>query len=348
MTMRLIVQQGRGGRREHAAQAAQALRLERGLLTIGRGQDCDLVLQDTQVSRRHAELRRHGDQWFLVDLGSTNGTFVGGALLRPNEACLLLPGIPVQIGDAQLTLEEEPSPSLASLGGSPQEPLAAASMRHTSGNKIPSRLVGLARLAVVVGGALLIIGSLLPWIRVEVTVPLAGRILDQIYDGLDSGQAGLFIGMAVAALLLVVLDVVVRLGRPELPSVVHSARASGLPSVAHSARAPGLSLVAHSARAPGLPSVAHSATATGLPSVAIGLGQSLAGVVAAVSAGVDVYRYYQLGTKEFLGISLVDIYFNYLSDEVHISGQFGVYLVAVGLILLIVGGLLRLLSAAWA
>ena len=324
MTMRLIVQQGRGGRREHAAQAAQALRLERGLLTIGRGQDCDLVLQDTQVSRRHAELRRHGDQWFLVDLGSTNGTFVGGALLRPNEACLLLPGIPVQIGDAQLTLEEEPSPSLASLGGSPQEPLAAASMRHTSGNKIPSRLVGLARLAVVVGGALLIIGSLLPWIRVEVTVPLAGRILDQIYDGLDSGQAGLFIGMAVAALLLVVLDVVVRLGRPELPSVVHSARASGLPSVA------------------------HSATATGLPSVAIGLGQSLAGVVAAVSAGVDVYRYYQLGTKEFLGISLVDIYFNYLSDEVHISGQFGVYLVAVGLILLIVGGLLRLLSAAWA
>ena len=324
MTMRLIVQQGRGGRREHATPAAQALRLERGLLTIGRGQDCDLVLQDTQVSRHHAELRRQGDQWFLVDLGSTNGTFVGGTPLRPNEACLLLPGIPVQIGDAQLTLEEEPSPSLASLGGSPQEPLAAASMRHTSGNKIPSRLVGLARLAVVVGGALLIIGSLLPWIRVEVTVPLAGRILDQIYDGLDSGQAGLFIGMAVAALLLVVLDVVVRLGRPELPSVVHSARASGLPSVA------------------------HSATATGLPSVAIGLGQSLAGVVAAVSAGVDVYRYYQLGTKEFLGISLVDIYFNYLSDEVHISGQFGVYLVAVGLILLIVGGLLRLLSAAWA
>jgi phosphate starvation-inducible membrane PsiE len=49
---------------------------------------------------------------------------------------------------------------------------------------------------------------------------------------------------------------------------------------------------------------------------------------------------------EFLGVSLADILTNYLSNQVHISMQFGVYLVAAGLVGLIIGGLLRLLVAA--
>jgi len=309
--MRLVVQQAQG--------VAQTLRLDRGLLTVGRGQDCDLVLPDTQVSRHHADLRRQGDQWLVVDLGSTNGTFVGGARLRPNEACPLLPGIPVQIGDVQLTLEDELSQPLASQGVSmpgraPQgmrtPGIGPESVVSEGGNRTSRGLVGLARVAVVVGAALLIIGSLLPWIRVEVTLPLVGKILNQVFDGLDSGQAGLFIGMGVMALLLAVVDVAVRRERSKLPSAV------------------------------------RSAAAPGLPSVVVGLGQASAGAVAIVAAGVDLYRYYELGIQEFLGISLIDILSEHVGKEILIFIQLGVYLAAVGLVILILGGLLRLFLAA--
>jgi len=295
MTMRLIVQQARG--------PVQTLRLERGLLTIGRGADCDLVLQDTQVSRHHAELRRYGDHWFIADLGSTNGTFVGGTRLHRDEAHPLLPGVPVQLGDARLILEEEPMTPFAppqELSQEPAELVPQIQDYHPEPNEVPKSqtqnpLAWLARLMVVLGSAFLIVGSLLDWIRVTVSLPLLGNVLDQSYTGLDSGQAGLFIGVAVMALLLVVADVVIRRGR------------SGLVA---------------------------------------GLGQALVGVVAIVAAALSVYRYYQAGTREFLGISLVDVLTNYLSNQVHVSIQFGVYLVGAGLVLLIGGGVLRLLVGA--
>ncbi len=71
---------------------AQSLRPARALLSvgakrlptppeggvIGRSRDCDIVLDDTGVSRRHAELRRGPDGWTVTDLGSTNGVRVNG------------------------------------------------------------------------------------------------------------------------------------------------------------------------------------------------------------------------------------------------------------------------------
>jgi hypothetical protein len=50
----------------------------RAVFTIGRAHDCDLPLADMTVSRYHAELRRSGDEWLLVDVGSTNGTRANG------------------------------------------------------------------------------------------------------------------------------------------------------------------------------------------------------------------------------------------------------------------------------
>jgi hypothetical protein len=41
--------------------------------TIGRSRDCDLVIDDPNISRHHAELRAEGDGWRIADLGSTNG-----------------------------------------------------------------------------------------------------------------------------------------------------------------------------------------------------------------------------------------------------------------------------------
>jgi hypothetical protein len=47
-------------------------------LSIGRMPECDLTINDRNVSRRHAEIRPHGDGFILVDLGSTNGSRVNG------------------------------------------------------------------------------------------------------------------------------------------------------------------------------------------------------------------------------------------------------------------------------
>lgn len=49
-----------------------------GGLVLGRGEDCDVVMDSAETSRRHAEIRREGPLWIVRDLGSRNGTFVNG------------------------------------------------------------------------------------------------------------------------------------------------------------------------------------------------------------------------------------------------------------------------------
>nr|HRC85968.1 FHA domain-containing protein [Thermoanaerobaculia bacterium] len=72
----------------------QTLPLGQTELRIGRGPDNDLVLPDPAVSRNHALLSRRGAEWWLVDLGSTNGLEVNGeavleARLRPGDRVLI-------------------------------------------------------------------------------------------------------------------------------------------------------------------------------------------------------------------------------------------------------------------
>ena len=52
--------------------------VEGGKVVLGRSKDCDVQVEDANVSRRHAELRREGPSWWLVDLDSTNGTELNG------------------------------------------------------------------------------------------------------------------------------------------------------------------------------------------------------------------------------------------------------------------------------
>jgi hypothetical protein len=47
-------------------------------LLIGRSRDCDISVEDPNVSRRHAELRNEDGRWVVADLGSTNGVKVNG------------------------------------------------------------------------------------------------------------------------------------------------------------------------------------------------------------------------------------------------------------------------------
>ena len=53
--------------------------LDRASTVIGRGRTADLVLSEATISRAHALLGFKGDQPFVQDLGSTNGTLVNGA-----------------------------------------------------------------------------------------------------------------------------------------------------------------------------------------------------------------------------------------------------------------------------
>ncbi len=55
-----------------------------GALTMGRGEGNDLALTDEYVSTRHARFVPHDGQWYVEDVGSTNGTYVAGARIsRP-------------------------------------------------------------------------------------------------------------------------------------------------------------------------------------------------------------------------------------------------------------------------
>jgi hypothetical protein len=71
---------------------------------IGRSRDCDVTLDDPNVSRRHAELRREGGAWVVSDLGSTNGVKVNGHRVQQQP---LTPGDEITVGLERLMFQVE-------------------------------------------------------------------------------------------------------------------------------------------------------------------------------------------------------------------------------------------------
>ncbi|GAB3537007.1 FHA domain-containing protein [Arthrobacter tecti] len=78
------------------------LELASSPILLGRAQEATLVLEDDYASGRHARLFPQGSRWFIEDLGSTNGTFLGGNQLT--RALPVEPGIPVRIGKTVIEL----------------------------------------------------------------------------------------------------------------------------------------------------------------------------------------------------------------------------------------------------
>ncbi|MDQ3034707.1 MAG: diguanylate cyclase [Myxococcota bacterium] len=81
--------------------AGTSVRLDR-TLTIGRSPDAGLPLADTSVSYLHARIEDRGDQWAIVDLGSTNGMRVDD---QPCTDGLLRPDMKIQMGTTVLRFE---------------------------------------------------------------------------------------------------------------------------------------------------------------------------------------------------------------------------------------------------
>ena len=71
--------------------------------TIGRSRECDVVLDDAGISRRHAAIRSGPDGWTVEDLGSTNGVVLNGRQLRGVAA--LAPGDRVELGSTEVVFE---------------------------------------------------------------------------------------------------------------------------------------------------------------------------------------------------------------------------------------------------
>jgi transcriptional regulator with GAF, ATPase, and Fis domain len=73
-------------------------------LAVGRGTDCDVAVDDASVSRRHVVVHG-GPPHEIEDLGSSNGTRIGGARLPPGHRTTIAPGTVVEIGSATLLIQ---------------------------------------------------------------------------------------------------------------------------------------------------------------------------------------------------------------------------------------------------
>ena len=86
-----------GARQRHRSSARGAV--------LGRSRDCDVVLDDANVSRRHAEVRPSGGSWIVNDLGSTNGIKVNGR--RADGPQSIRSGDVIELGTSRVTFELE-------------------------------------------------------------------------------------------------------------------------------------------------------------------------------------------------------------------------------------------------
>jgi pSer/pThr/pTyr-binding forkhead associated (FHA) protein len=81
----------------------QVFPIDKPVVSIGRKLSNDLVIQSAQVSRNHAEIRSREEGFFLVDLGSTSGTFVNNEKIEESKIysgdLILIANVPLMFLD---------------------------------------------------------------------------------------------------------------------------------------------------------------------------------------------------------------------------------------------------------
>lgn len=164
-----------------------------GVNAIGRVTGNDIILVDSSMSRRHAELHWDGQECRLVDLGSTNGTYVDGRRLAPNQPQPLSPGARLSFGPTMtVTLSESTRPATGapySVGSPPSTPrIAGLDLIFQAIDVVldPKKL-GLALLGFLLAS---LVGAIFFW--------LFGRVF------LDSPVIGIVLGLMGTILLWIV------------------------------------------------------------------------------------------------------------------------------------------------
>jgi hypothetical protein len=74
-------------------------------LTMGRSRQSDVVIDDPNVSRQHAEIRPRGGSWVLTDLSSTNGSRLNGQAVEGSE--VIRAGDEIELGSTSMRFELE-------------------------------------------------------------------------------------------------------------------------------------------------------------------------------------------------------------------------------------------------
>lgn len=90
--------------------SSQRYRLE-GQLTVGRDLENKIILDDPYSSGKHLRIWQQGEQCFLEDLESTNGTLLGGKPVPHGVPVEIQPGDKIMIGTTQLSMQKEPERS---------------------------------------------------------------------------------------------------------------------------------------------------------------------------------------------------------------------------------------------
>ncbi|GAB3913666.1 FHA domain-containing protein [Kibdelosporangium lantanae] len=86
----------------HGALAGTRISLDGRPIMIGRADDSTLVLDDDYASTRHARISLRGTDWYVEDLGSTNGTYLDRAKVTAPMRVPL--GVPIRIGKTVIEL----------------------------------------------------------------------------------------------------------------------------------------------------------------------------------------------------------------------------------------------------
>ncbi len=103
----------------------KAYTLAKNELFVGRDISCDIAINDSEISRKHAHLVRVAEGYAIEDLGSTNGTFINE--VRISGQAMLQPGMLVRMGDNVVLAYELAQDPQATIASNPaREPLQPA------------------------------------------------------------------------------------------------------------------------------------------------------------------------------------------------------------------------------
>lgn len=104
------------------------------IYTIGRGNECDLVLDDADTSREHVHVTRRGGAVLVRDAGSKNGAKLGDVELGHERDVTWRGSAPLRVGRTTLSLHEPVALALSQLEGAEDEPFAESDLSPPPGN----------------------------------------------------------------------------------------------------------------------------------------------------------------------------------------------------------------------